>query len=122
MALRFLADHCVPKSVVETLRNEKHEVIWLKDVLPPESEDSAVIAKAQELESVLVSLNGDFADIAAYPPREYKGIVAIRMRNHVEILPHILARLNAYLKEHSEMGHYEGKLFIVEAGRIRIRA
>jgi hypothetical protein len=33
------------------------------------SDDAVVITKAQELSSVLISLNGDFADIATYPPR-----------------------------------------------------
>jgi hypothetical protein len=32
-----------------------------------------------------------------------------------------MARLSAYLKLHAAMGHYRGKLFIVEVGRIRIR-
>jgi hypothetical protein len=85
------------------------------------SPDHVVIAKAQEIDSVLLSLNGDFADIVTYPPKKYKGIVALQMRNHSEILPHLLARLVAYLGHHSEMEHFRGKLFVVEADRIRIR-
>ena len=97
MALRFLADHCVPNSVIQTLREENHEVLRLRDVLPVESADSLVIAKAQEIGAVLLSLNGDFADIVTYPPAKYKGIVALQVRNHPEVLPHLMARLMAFL-------------------------
>jgi predicted nuclease of predicted toxin-antitoxin system len=98
MALRFLADHCISNLIVQTLREATHEVLRLKDLLPVESSDSAVIAKARDIEAILLSLNGDFADIVTYPPNGYRGIVAVQMRNHPELLPHILARLTAYLK------------------------
>jgi len=68
MALRFLADHCISNSIARTLRDAAHEVVRLKDVLPVESPDAIVIAKAQELDAILLSMNGDFADIVTYPP------------------------------------------------------
>src|SRR5271166_3648712 len=97
MALRFLADHCFSNSIIQSLREANHEVLRLKDVLPVESPDSQVIAKAGDIGAVLLSLNGDFADIVTYPPREYKGIVALQLRNHSEALPHLMRRLTAYL-------------------------
>ena len=68
MALRFLADHCVSNSTVQSLREAHHEVLRLKDVLPVESSDTIVIAKAQEIDAILLSLNGDFSHIVNYPP------------------------------------------------------
>jgi predicted nuclease of predicted toxin-antitoxin system len=121
MALRFLADHCISNSIARTLRDAAHEVVRLKDVLPVESPDAIVIAKAQELDAILLSMNGDFADIVTYPPKNYKGIVALQMRNHAEILYHLMARLTAYLRAQSGMEHYRGKLLVVESNRIRIR-
>jgi len=121
MALRFLADHCVPNSIIETLRHANHEVLPLKDLLPVESADAIVIAKAQEIGAILLSLNGDFADIVTYPPKNYKGIIAIQLRNHPETLSHLMARLAAYLSAHPAMEHCRGKLFVVEVDRIRIR-
>jgi predicted nuclease of predicted toxin-antitoxin system len=121
MALRFLADHCVSNFTVQTLRESNHEVMCLRDVLPVESADALVIAKAQEIDAILLSLNGDFADIVNYPPANYRGIVALQMRNHSEILPKLIARLTAYLKVHTTMDHYRGKLLVVEVDRIRIR-
>src|SRR6266849_8614151 len=97
MALRFLADHCVSNTIVRTLRDATHEVVRLRDVLPAEAPDSIVIAKAQEISATLLSMNGDFADIVTYPPKDYKGIVALQMRNHAEVLERLLARLTEYL-------------------------
>jgi hypothetical protein len=48
MGLRFLADHCISNSIIQTLRDGGHEVIRLRDVLPAGSPDSAVIQKAQD--------------------------------------------------------------------------
>jgi hypothetical protein len=71
--------------------------------------------------AILVSLNGDFADIVSYPPAIYKGIVALQVRNHPEVIPQLLSRLKDYLSSHPDMKHYKGKLLLVEAHRIRIR-
>lgn len=68
MGLRFFTDQCVPRLVVQALRDASHEVFVLREHIPPDSGDSAVIAKAQELDAILVSLDGDFADIVTYPP------------------------------------------------------
>jgi len=89
--------------------------------LPVESPDSIVIAKALEIDAILLSMNGDFADIVTYPPKDYKGIVALQMRNHAEVLNHLLVRLTGYLRLQPSMEHYRGKLLVVEVNRIRIR-
>lgn len=86
-----------------------------------ESSDAVVITKAQEIDAILLSLNGDFADIVKYPPKNYKGIVALQMRNHSEILPKLIGRLTAYLTAQPAMEHYRGRLLVVEVDRIRIR-
>jgi predicted nuclease of predicted toxin-antitoxin system len=121
MALRFLADHCISNAVIQSLREASHEVLRLRDVLPVESPDATVIAKAQSLDAILLSLNGDFADIVTYSPGSYRGIIAIQMRNHPETLTQLMARFIAYLKLYPEMQHYRGKLLVLEVARIRVR-
>ncbi len=96
-------------------------MLRLKDHLPIESTDAVVIAKAQDLNSILLSLNGDFADIVVYPPADYQGIVALQVRNHPEILSQLISRLKAYLSLFPDMRHYQGKLLLVEVHRIRVR-
>jgi len=46
-----------------------------------------LLLNLQFIDAILLSLNGDFADIVNYPPKNYKGIVALQVRNHSEILP-----------------------------------
>jgi predicted nuclease of predicted toxin-antitoxin system len=121
MSLRFFADHCIPTFIIQTLRDAGHEVFQLKQYIPPESEDSVVISMSQALDAILLSLNRDFADIVAYPPANYKGIVALQIKNHPEIIPQLITRLKDYLSAHADMKHYKGKLFVVEVNRIRIR-
>lgn len=121
MALIFFADQCVPESIIELLNNDNVNVLILKDHIPVDSRDSIVISKAQELNSILLTLNGDFADIITYPPDRYKGIIALQLRNHPEIIPQLVDRLNRYLNDNPEMDHYSGKLFIVDVSRIRVK-
>ena len=121
MGLKFFADQCVPNAVIDALNDVDYEVFRVKDYIPIESPDSAVISKAQELDAILISLNGDFADIVAYPPAKYKGIIALQVRNHPEILPQMMAKLKYYLSTQPDMTYYVGKLLLVEVHRIRIR-
>ena len=121
MSLRFFSDQCVPSEITNTLRQLGHEVALLREILPIRSLDPAVIAKAQELGTVLLSLKGDFADIVAYPRANYLGIVAIQLHNHPEIIPQLMERLVAFLDGHPAQEFYHAKLFLVEVHRVRIR-
>lgn len=121
MLLRFFADHCTPSLIINTLRSAGYEVLLLREHIAKDSPDQLVIAKAQELDSILLSLNGDFSDIVAYPPSHFIGIIALQIRNHPEIIPQLIERLKDYLSIHPSMDHYKGKLLLVEVHRIRIR-
>ena len=56
--MRFFLDHCVPNSVAQRLEEGGHEALRLRDHLATDAVDSVVIAKADELDAVLISLNG----------------------------------------------------------------
>jgi predicted nuclease of predicted toxin-antitoxin system len=121
MSLRFFADHCVPALIVRLLRDEGHEVFVIKEHIPPDSKDPTVIAKAQELDAILISLNGDFSDIVSYPPAAYRGIVSLQVRNHPETIQALMNRLLAHCSTYPEMSQYRGKLLLVEVYRMRVR-
>ncbi len=121
MSLRFFIDHCVPSSIAQILRNANYEIFLLKDFIPIESPDSLVIATAQQLNAILVSVNGDFADIVTYQPANYRGIISLQLRNHPEIIPQLMNKLIDYLSAHNDLEYYQGKLLIAEVSRIRIR-
>jgi hypothetical protein len=56
MSLRFFADHCVSNFIMQTLRIEGHDIYRLKDYIPQDSAAEIAIAKAQELDSIMLSL------------------------------------------------------------------
>ena len=121
MSLRLFADHCIPRPIIQALVEQGHEVLRLRDHLPTDADDREVINKAQELQAILLSLDGDFADIISYPPSDYQGIICLQVKNHPEIIPQIIVRLEHYLSFFPERNHYEGKLILIAASRIRTR-
>ncbi len=121
MSLPFFADQCVPTSMIDGFVGQGHDVTRLRSVMPVNSPDPLVIAKAQDLGCILLSLNGDFSDIVAYPPSAYGGIIAFQLHNHPEVIPQVLERCLAYVAAHTNVADYRGRLLIVEPHRIRIR-
>lgn len=121
MSLRFLSDQCVPAEIVAYLRESGHQVTLLREVLPIRALDPDVIAKAQARGEILLSLNGDFSDIVAYPPANFLGIIGIQLHNHPEVIPKLMNRLVAFIEVHPNQDFYRGKLLLVEVHRIRIR-
>jgi predicted nuclease of predicted toxin-antitoxin system len=119
--VKLFLDHCVPNRVGELLTTAGHEVLRLRECLPADSPDFDVIRKANELDAVLVSLNGDFADITMYPPADHLGIIALQIRNRPESAVAITQRLATYLDQHPERRDMDGKLLLVESHRIRVR-
>ena len=119
--MRFFADHCVSNAMINALRDAGNDVFRMREYLPVESADKTVMAKAQELDSILISLNGDFADIVSYPPGLYRGIVAIQLHNRPLLTDTTMRRLKEYLIAHPASDHYKGKLLLIEVDRIRIR-
>jgi len=56
MGLKFLADQCVSSSIIQAFHDEGHEVLRLKDLMPPDSEDQAVIANHDKAEKIFCYL------------------------------------------------------------------
>ncbi len=96
--MKFFLDHCVPNRVAVALAGDGHEVVHIRDFLATDSPDQEVLQKATELNAVLVSLNGDFADITTYPPSDHRGIIALQVRNHPETISPMMERLLGYLR------------------------
>ncbi len=107
MGLRLFADQCVPVTVTTFLRDAGYKVLSLRDFLPIESVDSVVISKVQEFKAILITLNGDFANILDYPPANYHGIIALQVRSHPEVLSQILSRLRDHLSTNPDMEFYK---------------
>ena len=82
------------------------------------AEDARISAACRAEERVLFTLDQDFADIRAYPPTDYMGIVVLRPRDpHREAVLQLLRRALRVL----ERDWSSNRLWIVEPDRIRVR-
>ncbi len=80
--------------------------------------DDEVAALCQREDRVLVTLDLDFADIRAYPPHEFPGILVLRLRKQdkASVLA-VLRRLLPVL----ERTPPHGELWLVDETGIRVR-
>jgi predicted nuclease of predicted toxin-antitoxin system len=90
----------------------------LLDQIPAGAEDAAVAQLVQREGRILVTLDLDFADIRTYEPGQYRGIVVLRPRRaSADEVVELLTRLTKAFARESP----EGRLWIVDEHRIRIR-
>ena len=94
--MRLLLDQNVPDSVATIFKDRGHEVVYLRDILPPDTPDP-IVATVSELEKlVLVSSDGDFDKIAPRIPvgqkQRFRKLSRISLKCKA---PHAAKRLSA---------------------------
>ncbi len=100
------------------LRQAGHDVIVLIDHHEAGERDALLIRFCQQDESILVTLDVDFADIRSYPPSEYPGIIVFRVnRLDKPYLLYLFERVIALLSQEP----IEKRLWIIEETQVRIR-
>ena len=112
--MRFLIDENVRKEVVYFLTKEGHDVTSV----PSGYKNGQIAALAKEEKRILLTHDKHFADIFMYPPKEYFGI--IRVRIHPPTAENIILALSKLLKKLSGKD-LAGKLIILEKDDFRIR-
>lgn len=61
--MRFLANENFPLDAVEALRQQGHDVIWIRTESPGIS-DAEVLSRAQEEDRILLTFDKDFGELA----------------------------------------------------------
>lgn len=116
--MSLLLDHNVPAKFARLLNEWGYEASRLTDHLAPDTEDVDVIALAQTLDAILLTIDLDFANILDYPPQGYVGIVVMRYQADTENA--VIATLRQALDD-CYRDDLRGVLVIVEPTRYRIR-
>lgn len=118
MALRFKLDENVPGEAAWLLREGGHDVSTTLDQKLGGSGDDRLLSACQDERRVLITLDQGFGDIRTYPPASHPGIWVLRPAAHdIELLLQLLRQaLTATSGE-----PVSRRLWIVEAGRLRIR-
>jgi len=78
--MRLLADEDIPKPIVQSLREEGHDVLWARTELSG-STDTALLDFAEVDERIILTLDKDFWQIAVQrrAPLERSGVVLFRV-------------------------------------------
>lgn len=116
--MRFKIDENLPVELAEELRAAGHEAATVRDQKLTGSSDQHLSEICKTEGSIFVTLDLDFADIRTYPPGEHPGLIVLRLLRQDK--PHVVDVFRRALKA---VGRelLEGRLWIVEEERIRIR-
>lgn len=116
--MRFKVDENLPVEAAELLQRAGHDATTVVGQHLGGKGDSEVASVCQRERRALVTLDMDFADIRAYPPKEFAGLIVIRLRQQDKLqVLEVLGRLSSLLGSEP----LEGYLWIVEKERVRVR-
>jgi predicted nuclease of predicted toxin-antitoxin system len=118
--MRFLVDEDLPWSTAKILCQHSHETTDVRDIGYRGASDADIAAYAKKNDLCLITGDFGFADIRNYPPGEYSGIVVLHLPAKATSST-ILAPLESLLIQTEIVNQLDGKLAIVEYGRVRIR-
>jgi predicted nuclease of predicted toxin-antitoxin system len=117
--MRFKVDENLPIEVAEVLRAAGHDAATVNDEGIGGAQDPDIASVLRRENRAILTLDVGFADIRLYPPREYPGIVVLRLpRQDKPFVLRVCERLVAPLAQEP----LAGRLWIVEVDRIRVRS
>jgi predicted nuclease of predicted toxin-antitoxin system len=102
----------------EILSRAGHEVATVASQSLEKAEDAKLIARCQREGRALVSLDLDFANPLNFKPSRYAGIAVLRLPRKPS-RQHLLTAVRT-LAASLEREDLTGKLWVIEAGRIRV--
>lgn len=115
---RFKLDENMPTAAQELLRDHGLDCHTVHDERLVGTLDEHLAATCRSEDRALITLDLDFADVRAYPPSEYPGIIVLRPSHpDREAVLELVARVLALPDEET----VDGALWIVDSSRIRIR-
>jgi predicted nuclease of predicted toxin-antitoxin system len=119
--VRFLIDASLPHTLTELLADNGHFGAHASDTDLGAAPDRAIAGYARRNGYAILTADFDFADIRECPPREYAGIAVLTLPRFRDML--LISMLVSELLVRIEGSEtIQGKLAVVEVGRIRIRS
>ena len=93
--MKFKLDENIPMEAAALLNDAQHDAVTVADQGMSGEQDPRVIDACLDEERVLITLDLDFADVRAYPPEQFHGIMVLRL--HRQDRNHVLATLSRIL-------------------------
>ncbi len=116
--MRFKIDENLPREVAEILTGARHDATTIIDEQLRGENDPRIIDVCLHEHRALITLDLDFADVRAYPPELFFGIIVLRV--HRQDKKHLITLFNRLIPILEEEA-VQNRLWIVEESRIRIR-
>jgi predicted nuclease of predicted toxin-antitoxin system len=116
--VRFKIDENLPIEIAQLLREAGHDVFTVHEQGMGGAKDPVLAKVCQSENRAIVTLDTHFADIRTYPPENYSGLIVLRVVRQDK--PHVLEVMRRVLKLFSTET-LEGKLWIVDEKRVRVR-
>lgn len=116
--MQFKVDENLPIEVGDALRDAGHDAASVHEQRMAGHPDSDVASVCKSEGRAIVTLDVEFGDIRKYPPRDYKGIVVLRLTDQSK--PAVLGVMVRVLRmlEQEPLDH---QLWIVDESDVRIR-
>jgi len=118
--VKFLIDADLPLWMTGAMAAEGHDAVHTDDIGLATFPDPVVGEHARDGGRCIVTGDFDFADIRNYNPARYHGIVVLTLPFRAGS-PYMRLLLEEFFDYLRAGGTVEGKLLIVELGRIRVR-
>jgi predicted nuclease of predicted toxin-antitoxin system len=115
--VRLKLDENLDPRAVGILHSAGHDVVTVPDERLSGQPDTVVEAACRQEGRCFVTLDLDFANVFAYPPEKYPGLVVLRHRKATAAGILNLVRQFAGWLERDNPQH---RLWIVEPGRLRV--
>src|ERR1051325_1827653 len=114
--MNFLADESVDGQIVERLRQNGHNVLYVAEMEPGITDDQ-VLEKANENQALLITIDKDFGELVFRLGRLHNGVILIRLSGlssdkKAEL---VSIAVNQYLSS------FDNSFSVISPGRIRIR-
>ena len=116
--MKFKVDENLPIEAAELLGQAGHDAVTVLEQELGGRADPDIASICQRESRALVTLDTDFADIRAYPPQDFPGLVVLRLKRQDKL--HVLEALRRATPVFSREP-LQRHLWIVEEGRVRIR-
>ncbi|MEA2052875.1 MAG: DUF5615 family PIN-like protein [Euryarchaeota archaeon] len=76
--MKFLADECIDRQIVDRLRQEHHEVLYVAE-LEPGITDDEVMNLANQENSLLLTADKDFGELIFRQGKITRGVILVRL-------------------------------------------
>lgn len=115
--MRILANENVPGEIVQSLRAQGHDIVWIR-IEAPGSTDSEVLALAQTEKRIIMTFDKDFGELAfRWGLPATSGIILLRLiaSSPTQLQQAVVTALGSRQEQ-----DWVGMFSVVEAGRIRV--